>query len=409
MDSLDVAVQSKAPAAVGRNRPCPCGSGRKFTSCCERSAIAATVGEIRIGDVFIGSILPPPNREVTADRLLPAARVVAEIEALRARGVRVIALELDTCGGGDVGESLAIYRALRTFSDTGGTTIAHVRCVAASTAVALAVGCDVLVMEPGSRLDVHSMAAGDQPHHDGNRAMVEILAARTPTPRATLESWTSLHYLWSPPGRHFVMLSAAETVQIGWGDFVGDSAMVKRLTSDLVHGGSRPRTARSVRLSGLALAAAATLACGEAVDGYRPNAKDPINAITGVTGGQLAYGAVDNPQLAPAAVTPDKVAPKTWTTITPGTGWDAYTGIGQYAIDVAGHVIMRGSIRYVSGTGLPFTFAAGFRPSSLRGFVVASDGAITKMFVDSDGTVSISPHSANATYYFDGVTFPAEQ
>lgn len=374
--------------------------------------LAPAYGEIKLGDVFIGSKLPPPNREVTPDRLLPAARVVAEIEALRARGVRVIALALDTCGGGDVGESLAIYRALRAFSDTGGTTIAHVRCVAASTAVALAVGCDVVVMEPGSRLDVHSMAAGYHPHHDGNRAMLAIFEARTPTPRSTLEAWTSLHYLWSPAGRHFVMLSAAETVQIGWADFVGDRAMVERLASELARYGSRPQTPRSVWLSRLALAAAATIACGEAAEGYRPNAKDPINAIAGLTGDQLAFGTVDAPNLAGGAVGAPALVQPVWITPTLNAGW---TGTVQYTKDSLGWVTLRGYGTTVApGTyATAFTLGVGYRPSTDRWFPVPLFGGATdtvNLFVPQSGAVTPgTSQPVGRTLYFDTISFAGEQ
>jgi preprotein translocase subunit SecA len=41
--SLDMALASRAqpvhqPEKVGRNDPCPCGSGKKFKNCCGRSA-----------------------------------------------------------------------------------------------------------------------------------------------------------------------------------------------------------------------------------------------------------------------------------------------------------------------------------------------------------------------------------
>jgi uncharacterized protein YecA (UPF0149 family) len=34
---LELPVRREAPK-VGRNEPCPCGSGKKFKSCCGRSA-----------------------------------------------------------------------------------------------------------------------------------------------------------------------------------------------------------------------------------------------------------------------------------------------------------------------------------------------------------------------------------
>lgn len=34
LDGRWVYVDGRAPAAVGRNAPCPCGSGRKFKQCC---------------------------------------------------------------------------------------------------------------------------------------------------------------------------------------------------------------------------------------------------------------------------------------------------------------------------------------------------------------------------------------
>src|SRR5690242_19677973 len=87
----------------------------------------AAVASITIGDRYIGSRLPPPNREVTAEKLLPAAQMLDEIATARCAGARVLLLALGPSGGGDLAESSAVYRGLRAFSEAGGTLLVHIR------------------------------------------------------------------------------------------------------------------------------------------------------------------------------------------------------------------------------------------------------------------------------------------
>ncbi len=52
---------------IGRNDPCPCGSGKKFKKCCELKSSRHTIGKAevlsgtdRMASLFHRTVLPPP-------------------------------------------------------------------------------------------------------------------------------------------------------------------------------------------------------------------------------------------------------------------------------------------------------------------------------------------------------------
>lgn len=57
---------------VGRNDPCPCGSGKKFKKCCELKTSRPTIGNAqviagsdRMASLFNRAVLPPPPKPET--------------------------------------------------------------------------------------------------------------------------------------------------------------------------------------------------------------------------------------------------------------------------------------------------------------------------------------------------------
>ncbi|MGC3997495.1 MAG: ATP-dependent Clp protease proteolytic subunit [Anaeromyxobacter sp.] len=195
---------------------------------------------------FIGS---RPDARVRADEMLPAAAVVAELQAAAARGESVVLLRLDECPGGQCAESFALYDALRAYSAGGGVVVAHVTGWASSTAAALVAAADYVVMDRGAAIIVHAMYGGaTQDVAQANAVMLGILSARTGTPEADLRHWLTLRD--GTPGPNFAELDPDAALSHGWADTIGPLERARALAERLARWPEdRPLTPRRLVLA----------------------------------------------------------------------------------------------------------------------------------------------------------------
>lgn len=168
--------------------------------------------------------------------------VLAALHVARAAGVRVLLVTIDSLGG-EFGSSLALYAALRAFSDAGGTVVVFLAGVAGSSAVILAAAGDLVVMAPEARYILHGARTGDgRPPNEINAELVRILASRTCSPRETLEE-----AIRDP--EELTAVTAEQAPRLGWADAVGTLEDARRIARRVAAVG-RPNTPRARALAG---------------------------------------------------------------------------------------------------------------------------------------------------------------
>jgi len=189
--------------------------------------------------------------DIMPEEMLPASRLIAQIEEARASGARVLLLHLERSGGGDADEGFELYAALRAASSAGCTVVVYAADHIGSTATFWLLAGDVVVVDPQVEICVHSAVSDSEERTQQiNAAAFEIYKERSYTPNHELRNWLSRQ------GGDVALLRADNAIDLHWADFVGDFADARALAASIASG-VKPRTARSSMLEARAETAAA--------------------------------------------------------------------------------------------------------------------------------------------------------
>lgn len=156
-----------------------------------------SVGELEIGDKWIGSqstwmrLRDGSWEQTPPEMLLPAAEVLAAIEAHRKAGTRVLLVTLGMCGGGNVAGSLEIMSALRRFAAEVGPVIAHVSGIIGSTGPFIAIAADFVIMAERAKMIFHAASCGKEPSPEFTWCLAPVLASRCAASEEVALEWLS--------------------------------------------------------------------------------------------------------------------------------------------------------------------------------------------------------------------------
>jgi ATP-dependent protease ClpP protease subunit len=157
--------------------------------------------------------LPYLGHPVAGGEITFADETVRDIDAMEARGVRVILVTMGVTHGGSTTGGHAIYERLRKFSSAGGTVVVHVDHIAASAGAQIALAGDVVVMSSPARLVFHGAHCCGTPRPDDNPRVVDTLRERSLMPLEACEVAISNHDV------NYVAESK-DAIDLGLADFV---------------------------------------------------------------------------------------------------------------------------------------------------------------------------------------------
>ncbi len=132
-----------------------------------QTTLSQTWREIRIDRQQVWEAIPAApveffGRTVSPPDVLSSRDVVAQVEAARAVGARVLLVMIENCGGGGDRAATEVIRALRRFSDDGRHVVAHVRGLCGSSAALIALAADLLVVDPDAGFALHSALGSER-------------------------------------------------------------------------------------------------------------------------------------------------------------------------------------------------------------------------------------------------------
>ncbi|SRR6266851_5298354 len=239
-----------------RNRPCPCGSGKKYKMCCEKTAPLAasdgqrqpTIAEINLERAFVGFGADMSDLLANSDpgeRVVHAGEVLCAMEDAYLAGTRTLLVSVDSFGGQLEGGVL-LYDAFRAFRAAGGRVVVFLSGAAGSTLSWAILAADMVVARKGARILVHGPSQGLLPEATAWKRA--IYRTGTLAPPETIEAWISEPS--HPDGRGVVALDAHRARELGFVDFVGGKERARELALALGRGeqvASPRRTALQAR------------------------------------------------------------------------------------------------------------------------------------------------------------------
>jgi ATP-dependent protease ClpP protease subunit len=244
-----------ATAAPGRNRACPCGSGRKFKACCAclpaAPAPAPAPGPPVLAVIDLeGVVLGLESGSLSSD-LGPTSRfrevsvfdVIAALNLAWSKGIRAVHLVVDS-GGGLLGAGYLLFDTLLRFREAGGRVVVYIAELAASSASDWILAADYIVAHPRARVWIHGSApppgvdrrtfAASSQFSAMNRASLAVYATGTLAEVADIRRWIAT------PGtaqeKSGGKLDARTAVALGFADEIGNRARSQDVALALARG-----------------------------------------------------------------------------------------------------------------------------------------------------------------------------
>lgn len=172
------------------------------------------------------------------ERVVQLTDVLAQLDAARVRGAGVL-LSVDSLGG-PAWVGLALYAALRSFSESGGRSVVYVADHAGSSAAEWILGADYVVAHPGAVIWPHGVVVlGDRPRSTSGADTWTLFAAmllmlRTGATEDDVMRWVGCEATLKDPGGE--PLRAPEALALGFLDDVGTRTAAKAIVTKLARG-----------------------------------------------------------------------------------------------------------------------------------------------------------------------------
>lgn len=189
------------------------------------------ITEIAIADASLGLDLRFTSPGSHSGRIVWVGDVVDRLRATATDGPRVVLLTVDSLGG-QAAAWVVLFDALRSFSESGGTSIAYVRCLACSSAALYVLGADYVVADPMSGFAIHGGSgsdSGDPLSAAYDELAAAVLVARTLSHPDDVRRWLGPPRPVRPTDPGGAIIPTKLAAELGFVDFVGDEAVARLL------------------------------------------------------------------------------------------------------------------------------------------------------------------------------------
>jgi ATP-dependent protease ClpP protease subunit len=249
------------------------------------------------------------GRHFPADTITTHDDVVSALAQARAEGHRVVLVTMNKCRGGNISAALWIFNALREFSRSGGVVVAHLAGDAMSSAPAVALAADFILMDLGSRYILHSslpavpLTGGARARADayGNAQLLSVFEARGQLSREALLDALSRTYDPATATQACSTIAPLVAVDLGWADAVAALNVARTFAAE-VASGQAPSSRRQAWLASR----------GDAAEPRFPSLAELVEKCAGatgiITGDKLAANTITADKIAAGTITADKIA-----------------------------------------------------------------------------------------------------